>query len=197
MACNRPLAEKERGGDLPVRPALGDEGRNSLLGRCQPAFVCAPSDAPELVMGLLDPGGCAKPLEAAERGLERGAGCGLLPVASSSDAECEKGARMSVGIAGRLVLRDRLLEERCSPGERSLGALEQAAAARRVREHPFAAETSGVGLPHVEEPRRVVDAPEAEERLDVVARPPANARLTPPERRRLLARPAEPREALV
>ena len=54
----------------------------------------------------------------AERRLERGAGRGLLPVAPPSDAEREKGARMSVGIAGRLVLRDRLLEERCSPSER-------------------------------------------------------------------------------
>src|SRR5689334_18489258 len=27
MACDRPLAQKERGGNLPVRAALGDEGR--------------------------------------------------------------------------------------------------------------------------------------------------------------------------
>ena len=79
MACNRPLAEKERGGDLPVRPALGDEGRNSLLGRCQPAFVCAPSDAPELVMGLSRPRWMRR--AARSRGARPGARRGLRPSA--------------------------------------------------------------------------------------------------------------------
>ena len=44
VARHGPLAEEQRGRDLAVRPALGDEGGDAALGRGQPFLAPAPAD---------------------------------------------------------------------------------------------------------------------------------------------------------
>ena len=44
VAGNRPLAQEQRRGDLPVRPALGNQGGDAMLGRRQPLLARAAAD---------------------------------------------------------------------------------------------------------------------------------------------------------
>src|SRR5207247_8280634 len=73
-----------------------------------------------------------------------------------------------------------------------LGGGGEAAAARHVCEHPFTTEPRRIPFPDVEDSNGVVDPAELEENLDVVAAPPADARLTPPESRGLPVGLAQP-----
>ena len=61
-----------------------------------------------------------------------------------------------------------------------------------MREHPLATEPRRVGLPDVEDSNGVVDPAELEEHLEVIAAPPTDARLPPPECRCLAVGLAEP-----
>src|SRR5262249_30172886 len=49
------FAEEERRSDLPVRPALGDESRDALLGWGQSILPTAAADRPELRPRAIDP----------------------------------------------------------------------------------------------------------------------------------------------
>src|SRR4051812_38062639 len=115
VAGDRPLAEEQRGGDLAIGAALGNEDRHAALGRRQPFLARAPADAAELLLRLLDPDQCAEALEAVERREDRLAGRTLLPRAAMDDAECKQRAGVTVGISDGFVLRDRLLQEHGGP----------------------------------------------------------------------------------
>src|SRR5438093_1351454 len=51
-----------------------------------------------------------------------------------------------------------------------------------VRQHPLAGNASGVRLPDVEDSDRVLDPAKLEQKLDLIAAPPADTGLAPPER---------------
>ena len=164
-----------------------------------PLLARAPSDAPELVLAPSRPRWLRR--AARSRRARPGARRGRRAFCRSrlrTMPSARRARARPYGIADRLVLRDRLLEERCGPSRaiprrRST----QAAAARRVREHPLAAEPSRVGLPDVEESRPRRRRARGSSSASTWSRaPPADARLAPPERRCLLVRLAEPLEAL-
>ena len=72
MSLDRPIGEKERRGDLLVRPAERDERSDTLLCRRERAGSRrAPADALQLGSGALRPERCADSLEDGERLLER------------------------------------------------------------------------------------------------------------------------------
>ena len=89
VARHRALAEEERGGDLAVRPPLGDKRGDALLGRCQPLVACATADASELRARLCDPRRRAQLPEPSERLDNRVASRTLLPRATSEHPERE------------------------------------------------------------------------------------------------------------
>ena len=149
--------------------------------RRQAFLAGAPTDPAELRAGPLDPGRRAEPLELAERRADRVAGGALLTLAPADHAEREQRAGPPEGITDRLVSRDGVLEKRSGLGHVSPRGRHEAAAARHVREHPVAFESSRIRLPRVEDVLGVVRPIEREQRLDVVGHPPAFARLTPAE----------------
>ena len=87
VAGDRPLAEEQRGGNLPVGLPLGNQGGDAALGGRQAQLARAPTDASELIACLLDPGRSPKLLEAAERLVDRVASGALQPCAPTDDAE--------------------------------------------------------------------------------------------------------------
>src|SRR6266536_6555832 len=110
MARNRPLAKEQHGGDLLVRPALGDQGRDAPFSRRQPFRSPPPADLSELSAGPVRPLGCADVLERPERLLDRQACRTLLPRAAPHHAEAEQRPCPAERISGLLVLVDRLAE---------------------------------------------------------------------------------------
>ena len=183
VARDRPLAEEQRGGDLPVRPALGDERGDAALGRRQPFLARAPADPararrapsrprwpPRAARSRRAPRAIASRAARFCRARRR-----TMPSASSARARPN-------GIADRLVLRDRLLAggtAACSTSPR--------AAATRPRHRVTCASTHS-------RPSRAASAsqtsstrtassirPSSSSSLDVVGGPPADARLAPPE----------------
>src|SRR6185436_7528048 len=122
-----------------------------------------------------------KSLEAGEGRADGIPGVALLALTPADDAERELSACLPEAIAGVLVLRDGLLQERgCVVDGPSSGG-HKAAAPRCVREHPLAPETRRVALPGIEDSNRLVHAVEFQQRLDVVGHPPALHRLAPTE----------------
>src|SRR6266545_110648 len=85
VARHRPLAEEERGGDLPIGSSLGDQIRYAAFGRRQT-------------------------LDAGERRLDRLARSTLQPGPPPDDAEREQRPRAAERISDRLMFLDRLLE---------------------------------------------------------------------------------------
>src|SRR6478609_9886751 len=111
MRLDRPLAQEQGGGDLLVRATLRNEVGDTPFGCRQAFFADAASDPTELRTRLVDPGGGPELLETRERRLDRVPGGTLLPPAPPDDAEREQRASPPEGVAGGLVLRDRLLQE--------------------------------------------------------------------------------------
>ena len=193
VARHRPLAEEQRGGDLAVRPALGDQGGDAALGGRQPLLARAPADAAELVARLRGPG--RPPRAARSRRAPPRSRRGRRASAVRACGRCR--ARAARGRARRDRRPPRAArpparrrEAACSTSP--CGGGDEAAAARHVREHPLAADPRRVRLPGVEDPHGVVDPAELEQRLDVVGAPPADARLAPAERRGLPVGLVEP-----
>src|SRR6185437_13495871 len=105
VARDRPLAEKQRRGDLPVRTALCDQACDAALGCGQPFRARPPADAPELRMRLLDPAGRAELLETGERGADRVTRRAFLPGAPQNDSERQQRSRPTEAVFDLLVLR--------------------------------------------------------------------------------------------
>src|SRR6266487_5189398 len=110
MARNRPLAEEQRGRDLLVRPALGDQSRDAPFSCRQSFRPSPPADLPELSTGPVRPLGCADVLERLERLLDRQACRTLLPRAAPHHAEPEQRPCPAERISDLLVLVDGLAE---------------------------------------------------------------------------------------
>src|SRR5262245_3212293 len=70
MARHRPLAEKQGGGDLLIRPTLGDKGGDATLRGREPLLARAAADAAELRPSFRRPDGRADRLEPVERRLD-------------------------------------------------------------------------------------------------------------------------------
>src|SRR6185437_1347936 len=187
-----PLGEEESGGDLPVRPALGDESGDSALGRRQPVLPGAPAHPADLGARRGRPAGGTDRLEPRERSLDRLAGRPLLPCPPADDAERQQRSSTPEGITDLLVACDRLLEQDQPLVDASAGRGDETPAARYVRQHPFSAEPGRIRLPDIEQPPGVVGPAELEQRRVVVGGPPAEARLAPAERPRALFRLLEP-----
>src|ERR1700736_6311636 len=168
VARYRPLAEEQCGGYFPIRPTLRNQGGDAALGRRQPFLACAPPDASELVTRLADPGDSPELLKAAERFADRVAGAALLACAPVDDPKRKQRSRAAEGITDLLVLRDRSLEEESGATDVTLGARDQTAASRHVREHPLASHPDRVRVPEVKDSHGVVDPAELEEKLDIV-----------------------------
>ena len=192
MARDRSLTEEQGGGYLPISLALGDQRGNAALGCSQPGLALAAADPPELGARFGGPTGRAERLEALESSLEGDAGRELLSFPTPDDAQREQGPGATERIIHDPVLGDRLLEQLERRVDLALRGSHQAAAARRVREYPLASHANRVSLPNVEYRERVVVPAEGEQQLDVVGAPPANARLTPPQLRRLPVCAVEP-----
>ena len=137
----------------------------------------------------LDPGGrpsCSKPASAARIASRAGA---LLPRAPADDAECEQRARPPEGIADRLVLRDRLLQEGSGLIDVSPGGGDETAASGHLREHPLAAEPYRIRLPDVDDSHRVVDPTELEQQPRRSRRSTSGCSARPTRARRPADRP--------
>ena len=107
----------------------------------------------------------------------------LLPARDAGRCRVQAAREPAERVADVLVLRDRLLQAGERRRRRPLGRRDEAAAPRHVREYPVAGDPRRVRLPDVEDAHRVVDATELEQQLDVVAGPPADARLAPAQLR--------------
>src|SRR5439155_4279411 len=148
---DRPLAEEQGGGDLPVRPAVGDQGGDSAFGRGQPFLAPAPGNPSELAARLGRPAGGADDLERFESCLDGVAGRPLLPCAPTNDAECKERSSPAEGIADLLVLRDGPLRAEHGATDVPPGGRDETAASSHVRDHPPNAEPRRTRLPHIEE----------------------------------------------
>jgi hypothetical protein len=157
MAGDSALAEKEFAGDLTVRTPLDNQGGDAALGRRQARLPRAAADPAELAARLLDPGGRPELLEALEGGTDRVASRPLLPKAPAGDAQRKLRASPAEGISDRLVLGDRMLEERSGPTDVPAGGGHETAAPRHVREHPLVAEPYSAFFPEVDNSYRVVE----------------------------------------
>src|SRR5262249_11550248 len=185
VARDRPLAQEERGGDLAVPAALGDENRDPALGRRQPFLAPAAADPPDLLPRSRDPGRGAESLEAVERRAQGLFGAALLPLAPPDRAEREQRPGAAVRIAEPLVPRYCLPEGRVGGGGFPARRGDEPPAACRMCQHPVASEPRRVLLPGVENGDGLVGPAELEQELDVIRAPPADARLAPRERSRL------------
>ena len=131
------LGEEERGGDLAVRAALGDERRDPALGLGQlAARGRAAADARQLGARLLGPERRAEALERGERLLEGGAG-GAAPLrAPLRPAEREQRARVLERIRAAGMLGERALEAREGAVEIAARREQQPATAGEDRQRP-------------------------------------------------------------
>jgi hypothetical protein len=185
VAGDGPLTEEELRGNLPIRPAGGDQDGDAPLGRRQSFFAHAPADPSQLGTRLLDPRGCSELLEAAERGVDRLSGRALPPCAPEDYSEREQGATASERIADFVVLRRCLLERRDCLIDSTPRRSDEPAAARHVGEHPLPGEPRRIRFPEVDDSHRIIDPAELEQRLRVVGGPRPRVRRTPAECRRL------------
>src|SRR3990172_7329131 len=99
VARHGALAEEQAGGDLAVRPALGDERGDAQLRRAQAGDARTPTDAGELRPRRGCPAGGAEGLEPGERGFERLAGAALLARPAAIHAQGELGPGSAKRIA--------------------------------------------------------------------------------------------------
>ncbi len=111
VRLDRPLADKERGGDFAVGAGFRDERGDAALCRRQALDARPPADPAELRACLLGP--CRRPelLELVERRADRVASGAFLPLAPADDTEREQRASASEAISGMFVLRDGVFEE--------------------------------------------------------------------------------------
>jgi hypothetical protein len=111
VARHRPFAEEERGGDLSVRAAFGDEGGDVELRGAQALNPLAATDPAQLPAGRGGPACGAEVLEACEGRLQGGASGSFLESTASDLAEREVGAGAPERISGRPVRVNRLFEQ--------------------------------------------------------------------------------------
>src|SRR5919106_6094405 len=171
MCLDRALAEEERRGHLAVGTTLGDEGGDPPLGRGQALLAPASPDPPQLGTGTAPPPAGTALLEERNRFLDRLAGRALPSHSPPEGADCEQRAGATQRVSDRLVLPDRLLEQREPPLHVASRGRHQPAAAQRLREHPLAPEAHAVRFPAIERRRRIVETAEREQRLHVVGPP--------------------------
>ena len=152
----------------------------------------APADPSELGACPGRPACCPDRLEAVERGLDRLASAALLASATSDDAEREQCAGAAERVADGFVLGDRLREQVDGVLDVSAGGGGEAATPGHVREHPLACDPCCIRLPYVEQAHGVFAAAHFEQKLHVVAGPPADARLAPTHLRSPTVGSAEP-----
>ena len=177
----------------PVRSALGDQSATRCSAGVSPPRACArrSSRARRAPARPRWPPRAARSRRAPR---DRLAGRPLLPRAPADDAEGEERAARRRD-RRRLVLSNRLLEERIAPIDVSAGGGDEAAAPRDMREHPLAAEPRRVRLPGVDDAHCLVDPAELEQRLDVVGGPRAMAGSNHPSSCAARSRLAEPSRA--
>ena len=174
VARDRPLAEEQRGGDLPVRAALGDEGGDAALRRGQSLLARAPADPPELGARLRRPRSaapsCSNPSSAAAIASRAARFCRsrrrTTPSASSARARPNGSPTASCCATACASRRERPRRRRRGRRRRDRGTASRARAPSRGR---------AASRPP---PRRRGLAPrrrpaELEQRLDVVGAPPA------------------------
>ena len=189
VRLDRPLAENQRGGDLAVRLACGDEGRDASLSGREPFLTSAAADPPELGGGLLRPRRRPALLEERDSLSDRLAGSALAACAPEHDTEREERPRAIEAIADLVVLRCGSLEEAGRVVDVAARCGHEAATAKRFRQHPAAAQASRGRLPFVDYSDRIVGTAVRQQRLDVVASPEALAWVRPAGRiRRSLGR---------
>ena len=189
MARHRALGEEERRGDLRVRPAVRDEVGDAPLRRRQALLARAAADRPSSSRArAAQPSApsSSKPARAASIASRAGRFCRArrraTPSASSARARPNGSPTASCCATASSSSATRLLD--VAP-RRS----DEAAAARDVRQRPVALEAAGSRLPRVEPLDGVVDAPELEQRLDLLGAPPGHGRLALRRRRRRSLRP--------
>ena len=157
MTGNGALAEEERGGNLPVRPPLGDEYGDALLRRRQPFPACATADPPKLTARLLGPGGSTKVLEPAQRLADCLARGSLLPRSPAEDAERKKGTGPPVGISNVVALPDGLFDEGVGATRITLSGGDESTRSGYVAKHPLSPDAASICLPDVEHFHGLVD----------------------------------------
>src|SRR5262249_37923412 len=192
VTCDRSLSDKERGGHLPVRAAFRDEIGDAALGGRQPFLSPAPADASELASCLLDPDRGSKLFEVVERSLDRLAGMPFLPTPPPDDAERQQCPSLPEGVSHLLALCNGSVEQNAGAVDLPPSGGDQTTTSGRVRQNPLAGDPSGVVFPCIENSDRVLYPPELEQKLDLIAAPPADAGLAPSKRRCLPLGVVEP-----
>src|SRR5262249_15430447 len=160
-----------------------------------PPLPPAASDAPEFLARPRYP--CRRPerLEPFDRRVECLRSGTLLTPAPPHDAERKESPSPPVLIADLLVLGDRAREKRVSLLAVAAGRSALSAASGHVCKHPVSPDPLRVGFPLVDDVDGIADPVEAKQRLDMVAAPPADARLLPVEPHCRLVCPIEPAHA--
>src|SRR5262249_520334 len=153
VRLNRLHRHEERGSDLLVRPAFGDELCDLPLRGCESAFRGRPP-ADSLHLGPRTPreGHSTQAVEDGGRFLERPACVGLAFRSSEGRPEREQGSRPVKGKRNRVVLRQ------CSPEsvegvvDSPVRRSEQSPTTPRCGEAAMAAQPSGVRLVPIQQP---------------------------------------------
>src|SRR5262249_4568275 len=200
VTCDRSLSDKERGGHLPVRAAFRDEIGDAALGGRPPFLSPAPPDASRLPLtyasgpasSLLAPDGGSKLSEFVERSWDRLAGMPFLPTPPPDDAERQQCPSLPEGVSHLLALCNGPVEQNAGAVDLPPSGGDQTTTSGRVRQNPLAGDPSGVLFPCIENPDPVLYPPELEQKLALVAAPPADVGLAPSKRRCLPLGVVEP-----
>ena len=140
MAGHGPLAEEQRGRDLPVRPAFHDESATRRSAAVSPSSRGGRRSVPSSRACPVRPAGGSDLLEPRDRRLDRHAGGALLAVAPPDDAEREQRSRPPERVSDA----PRAGQPPARAGRRPIDVAarggDEPSAARHVREDPFAPE---------------------------------------------------------
>src|SRR6185295_7580021 len=148
-----------------VRAAFGDQRCDAALGSGQAPLAGAPADATQFRARLRGPADGPDRLEPVERRLDRLARLALPAGAALDDSEREQRPRTAKGVAYRLVLGDRPIEQQQRLLEIAASRGDQAAAAAHLGEHTLTFEACRVRLPSVEQLDGVGGPPDLQQDL--------------------------------
>src|SRR6266536_6157579 len=197
MALDRPVADKERGGDLTVGQPFRDERRDATLGRRKRVRRKRPTaDSAQLHASLFRPERGAQVLEDTQGGAERLPRRAQLLRAPLRGSLRKQRARKLERVFGSGVLHERLVEQIVGTAEVARGRMKQRTTTGGDRQRPGPIERVAPALQPGGLSLGLLQLAGCHERVEQSGRLPLLSRLAVPDRFAEVARLPERRQGI-